>query len=478
MTIVTITFDVEDLVNPPSDDIAKDLAELLTERGLQATMMMVGEKVRLLEQRGRHDVIASLSKHDIGLHSNTHSIHPTVAEYLEDCEWEDGWAEAGRREFPGLQTIQEAFGRIPSCWGQPGASWGPQIMPAVKQMGIPSVVYTHTRAPGADVHWYCDVLTYSYANSLEGFDFVYSNDEAFERQLSVSTEQLDDMISRGVPWVGLFAAHPSTVRARTFWDQMNFRAGWNCPPEHYWLSPLKSDAEYATALRNFGRLIDHVASMPGVQVRTIAETNEMFGGQVDEVTWSRLLEVAQEIVETGRILLPCCEISPAETLDLVCRGLCQLEQGNQPASLRRRYVRGPNAMPTDKFPECDVAWAPFMEGVSRLLRQIDGWSAIPPANGWSIIPQDIEIGDTVIGIGSMYRALCRAFVRRASGVTVESVHIVPGTQLPETADTIGRSVGEHIVRWGTHRRDLDPSRIVLYTKLQTWTLKAATATNR
>jgi hypothetical protein len=94
---VALWFDTEDYLLPASDDAAKRLAELLTERGIRATFKMVGEKARVLEQRDRRDVIDALRKHDIGYHTNLHSVHPTPAEYLSECGLLDGVAEFVRR---------------------------------------------------------------------------------------------------------------------------------------------------------------------------------------------------------------------------------------------------------------------------------------------------------------------------------------------------------------------------------------------
>src|SRR6185436_3243969 len=87
---VALWFDTEDFLLPADDDASKRLAELLTERNIRATFNVVGEKARVLEKRGRRDVIDSLKKHDIGYHSNLHSVHPTPAEYLADCDLLDG----------------------------------------------------------------------------------------------------------------------------------------------------------------------------------------------------------------------------------------------------------------------------------------------------------------------------------------------------------------------------------------------------
>ena len=82
---VALWFDTEDYILPQDDEATKRLAEMLTRLGVRATFKIVGEKARVLERRGRVDVIAALRKHDIGYHSNTHSQQPTVAVYLQSA---------------------------------------------------------------------------------------------------------------------------------------------------------------------------------------------------------------------------------------------------------------------------------------------------------------------------------------------------------------------------------------------------------
>src|SRR6187397_2139875 len=98
---VTLWFDTEDYILPQDDDATKRLADLLTRLEVHATFKIVGEKARVLERRGRKDVIAALKRHDIGYHSNTHSQQPTVAVYLQHAGWQDGRDEFRRREEPG-----------------------------------------------------------------------------------------------------------------------------------------------------------------------------------------------------------------------------------------------------------------------------------------------------------------------------------------------------------------------------------------
>src|SRR5215467_8754544 len=99
---VVLWFDTEDYIEPAADDAALRIATDLEKAGVRATFKVVGEKARVLESRGRRDVIRALAQHDIGYHSNFHSIQPTPALYLRSMGWLDGAAEFERRERPGV----------------------------------------------------------------------------------------------------------------------------------------------------------------------------------------------------------------------------------------------------------------------------------------------------------------------------------------------------------------------------------------
>ena len=44
--------------------------------------------------------------------------------YLSNLGWDEGVAEFDRRERPGFDDVKRIFGEAPSCYGQPGSSWG------------------------------------------------------------------------------------------------------------------------------------------------------------------------------------------------------------------------------------------------------------------------------------------------------------------------------------------------------------------
>src|SRR5882762_4176517 len=134
---VVLWFDTEDYIDPIDDDAVLRIAQDLDHLGVRATFKVVGEKARTLESRNRGDVIRALVHHDIGYHAETHSIPPAPSVYLRDLGWLDGADEFARREGQGVNDIHRIFGVTPSCYGQPGSSWGPQSYPALLRMGIP-----------------------------------------------------------------------------------------------------------------------------------------------------------------------------------------------------------------------------------------------------------------------------------------------------------------------------------------------------
>jgi hypothetical protein len=113
---VVLWFDAEDYIEPAADDAALRIARDLDQLGVRATFKVVGEKARTLEAR-RHDVIRALAGHDMGYHSNLHSIQPAPAVYLHDLGWLDGAAEFEWREGPGAADLQRIFNLAPSCYG-------------------------------------------------------------------------------------------------------------------------------------------------------------------------------------------------------------------------------------------------------------------------------------------------------------------------------------------------------------------------
>lgn len=123
---VVFQFDVEDFVTPETDEVLLRLAQIMEGFGVKASFCVVGEKARVMESRGRTDVIDALRGQDVAYQSNLHSVHPVISEYLSEKGWDEGVEEVRLRESQGVEAVSRIFGVKPSAFIQPGGSWAPR----------------------------------------------------------------------------------------------------------------------------------------------------------------------------------------------------------------------------------------------------------------------------------------------------------------------------------------------------------------
>ena len=272
---VLIWFDVEDFITPESDDALKGIIDALDFHKVKGTFKLVGEKLRVLKSRGREDIIEALRNHEVGYHTNYHSIHPTPADYLEGLSWEDGIREFVRREQSGFELVADTFGYTPSA-GQPGSSWAPQVYGALRDWQIP-VYLDETNQIGLDEKpfWYCGIF-----NVLR----LRSNTTRFDPQLGrdglvQGLAKFDSLYERlrqaGGGLISIWY-HPCEYSTYEFWDAVNFSNG-NTPSSDEWITPkIKTKEQMQLELQCFRDYVGHIVSQPGVETLTASEAYNLY----------------------------------------------------------------------------------------------------------------------------------------------------------------------------------------------------------
>ncbi len=271
---VVLWFDTEDYLLPASDDAALRLAEFLSGEGVRATFKVVGEKARTLERRKRGDVIAALKKHEIGFHANWHSVQPSPAMYLSHLGWDDGVAEFDRREGPGRADVERVFGQAPTCYGQPGSSWGPQSYGAMTRWGMK--VYldagSHVDLDGKPC-WYAGVLNlYKLTHTLRA---DLNKPEALDKAREAFVAAREALLKEGGGVVSIFY-HPCEFVHKEFWDGVNFRKGANPPREEWKMPPAKTPEESQVSYRIFNDYIRFLKRFPDVRFITASEAATLY----------------------------------------------------------------------------------------------------------------------------------------------------------------------------------------------------------
>src|SRR6266536_734098 len=303
---VILWFDTEDYLLPADDDATKRLARMLTERGIRATFKLVGEKARVLERRGRRDVIAALKKHDIGYHANFHSVHPTPSEYLADCGLLDGVEEFARREGGGAADVRRIFGlKTLACYGQPGSSWAPQTIAALREIGVaphgvPCYVDEGTHIGlNEQPFWYANALVvYHMGQNYTRMDL---HDPAAVEPAKKKVSAIADRLRVQSGGLISLVYHPSEWVHKEFWDGVNFRRGAN-PPREQWKPPPQRPAEETeAAFRRFGEYIDHIRAISGVRFVTASDLAGLYPDPVrlEGASEAELNEIARRLADAG-----------------------------------------------------------------------------------------------------------------------------------------------------------------------------------
>jgi peptidoglycan/xylan/chitin deacetylase (PgdA/CDA1 family) len=460
---LVVTFDVEDYISPESehiDDIPRWLAEIMSEEGVTGTFFVIGEKARSLEKRGRRDVIAAMAKHDIGSHTNFGSIHPTVTEELEKAGWQDGVKKMLEQESAGIRELKRIFGVPVTILARHGGSYGPQLVNALGQMKV-AYQGSPARIPGRDVVWFCNALNFS--AQYAGFDDAYYRDDLFEPVFEKLKADLP-RLARTTEVIALFAGHPTKIRAEEFWD-LNFYYGKNTPPGDWIMPRLRPAETMATAQKNFRRMMKYIKGRDDIEITTYRALTPRFAGQKETLTGDELRDIAGKTLKT-KALAPTEGFSPAEALAGLARSLAEYERsGALPQNLVTDHPLGPMEMPKAQ-PEISRL---KLEDVYGLAREADEYIR---RNG--SLPAWLTVGKARIGTGSLFALFSAVYLDAGSAKLRPEYDVLAFEPYPKTNEADIIKEVEGYKTWPVHRRDLDMSKIVEFTKLQLWTLKEAT----
>ena len=457
----TLAFDVEDPITPESDDVALWLAEILTEEGATGTFFVTGAKARALEERGRKDVIDALAEHDIAYHSNTHSVHPTISEYLADCGWREGIERVIEVEEPGIDDVERIFGVRPRSFGRSGGSYAPQFVAGMAELGL-AYAYSPIEHPTTAVTRFAGGLTFG--DHTPGFDHVLADAEEFPQRFEDFKRNLTGHVGGGRDFLFVFVAHPSRVRATEFWDIVNFANGRN-PPESAWKTPpLRPASSMETAKDHYRQLVRFCRDTPALDLTTVSSLIDEYESEVESLRTAQLVEIAMRAASSREISID-QPFSPGETILAFCEALLHVaETGELPRQVARKPVFGPSENP----PTAPMRRTADLDELTEAARIV-----VEIVERDSKLPTQVQIDGCRMGIGSLYFALAEGIITQATQQDRGQIALPARDQFPAIARDIAVDIPDTLAGWGIHDRDLDPRRITDHTIRQTWTMKPA-----
>jgi peptidoglycan/xylan/chitin deacetylase (PgdA/CDA1 family) len=460
---VLFWFDVEDYIAPQSDDALKRLAEIFHDQDAKATFKFVGEKIRALEARGRDDVIKAVAAHDIGYHTDNHSQHPTVSEYLEGLGWDEGAAEFERRERPGMDDLERIFGKRVSCYGQPGGAWAPQVYPVLKKWGVP-VYLDEAQQVGLNDQpfWYCGIINVLKMQSNCTRVSLRPGDDALPR----AKAEFDRIYERLRPNDGTVSIyyHPCEFVTTQFWDGVNFSRGKNTPREEWRLPGLKPHDEVERGYRLFSDYLAYIKSHPQVEIITAAQSAELYRDQAVGRTFSieEILQLARDVQsEISYCVMDDFALSPAEVFSLIISSLADYSKtGKLPDSVPFSSPLGPVARAMNPAEEASLDPADLLRACVIIKDFMEKAGRLPSA---------VYLGNQKLDPADFLSTVSHAFVNIAeSGNLPDKVGFCKGNFTLEKYVT-----GEGAWGWVIFPEGFHAPGLIDLGKLQTWTLKLA-----
>jgi hypothetical protein len=451
---VTFWFDTEDFILPQADDAAKRLAEMFSARNVQATFKIVGEKARVLEERGRDDVILALAKNDIAYHSTYHSVHPTPSEYCRDLNWHEGVSEFIRREGAGLDTLRRVFGVNASCYGQPGGSWTPQSYGALHAFQIPLYLdeTSHVNVNNRPF-WYCGVL-----NILRLGDCVLRTgwaDEEVKEACAEFDRVQEELVREGGGIISIYY-HPCEFVHEKFWDGVNFSYGANPPRSEWKLPPMKSPDRQEQAFHAFETYLDHIVRRSGVRLVTAREIPSLYPDRVysHPLTRSDIQAIARAVrKELTYVDLGTRIVSAAEGLLAMCELVAK-----GPEEVTLDFAYGPASAPQRFIKEGTFSWNAVRQAAQETLDIVRTTSQLPSVV-W-VAGQPVRPEDFALTLASVV-----ASERDSADVPLQRSELAAKKYVAD--DSPG------LWGWVIFPKDFNAPGMMEIAKLQAWTMKPA-----
>ena len=460
---VLFWFDVEDFINPESEEALVGILDLLESRGIVGIFKFVGEKMRKLEEHGRKDIIERLSRHEVGYHTDWHSIHPVVTEYMEPLGFREGADEFERREDGGRIDVGRISGQPVVCYGQPGQSWAPQTFPPLVKWNIRAYMDGLKQISLNDrPFWYGGMLNLT---SLTGFMGMPLKEGALEPAKKRFDELCELQKDEEVGFISI-VYHPTEFVFSEFWDAVNFSRG-NNPPASEWVKPkFRPEGDMQRYLDMVGEFVDYTLSRENVSYVTTGHLLQTEKSEQRVLSSEEVIKFADQVQDQlGFSTCGTLNLSASELFWVFRQQLLGLEPIPD-------LVYGPERDVSDELQ--NNAAADNCSPVADLqnLRVKDILDALrcemPTVSGFKQLPDYFDVAGCKISPVTITCTM--AAIIRGGLAENDPIPLVQGKL---TVEQYSSMTGEWSKWWVIFTENLEIPNVLELARLQTWTLKPA-----
>ncbi len=446
---VMLWYDVEDYITPEADDALLELIRMMDSLGIRSSLKIVGEKIRVLKERGREDILAKLAGHEICYHTENHSIPPTQTEYLGHMGFAEGAAEFERREKNGFADVRDITGQYPTSYGQPGGSWAPHVFPVLKKWGIPTYLDSHyILSVENGPFYYGGILNLTRLWSTMRVDFREGGVEDAKKMFLGFMDRAADLQLVSIYY------HPCEFSCTEFWDGVNFSRGANPPREQWKGAPLRTREDMMQRIGMLREFLAWTLTMPEVEYITAAESCTYEVRDPVPFTSEDVRAMADSMTEGpvyyrrgGRT------VCAAEVLSLLARQTLGLHRTPE-------FSYGPE----EDVPSTIVGKAAPAQLARAVMEQYDR------VLGYKQLPVLYSVGENRLNPVDLFMNLRRAVAQGLPADQPMTLCAGEGTLVPQKHINTSYDWAKN---WVIFPDGLDASDLVRHAKLQTWTLKPA-----
>jgi peptidoglycan/xylan/chitin deacetylase (PgdA/CDA1 family) len=265
-----LTFDTEDFISENSVAGLHSILELLKKYELPSLFFITGNMAEKLSNFPA--TVDLLSEHQIGYHSSSHSVHPTIFEFTDVESYEEAFQTSliretahinpltGAMEGPGgIHALKALFPKKQIvAFRAPGYCWTPPHLEALKTLGMTCDFSTNISIEPMGYH----------GITFYPFTILLANWRGGIRQHSY-LQRLTLMRETSV-----LTIHPGTMVNRLDWDLIYYSKfnNFNLNPTNLAEPPARSPAEVASIFHKFDLLLRHLRTLQKAHLLKVTST--------------------------------------------------------------------------------------------------------------------------------------------------------------------------------------------------------------
>ena len=216
---VFLTFDVEDFINDRSVLALNRILTLLEKYDFKALFFITGHMAEKLSNSP--ETLDLLASHEIGYHSSSHSVRPTIFEYTDVPSYKEAYLKSLKRETShidplsgkvegkgGIEILKELFPQKNiASFRAPGFCWIPPHFDALVKLGI---TFDFSTFVSSEPVYYKNATFYPYQIQL------FADDFSLRTYRSLFFYLLKNRVT-------VMICHPNNLVNQDRWDALYYR---------------------------------------------------------------------------------------------------------------------------------------------------------------------------------------------------------------------------------------------------------------